>query len=72
MAPDGERKGIMKECIMVVDFGTSNARTNLVNIKDGKIEAGFSKPVFYNSPRRISMRYRQMITGWRLLRLLGK
>ena len=52
MAPAGERKGIMKECIMVVDFGTSNARTNLVNIKDGKIEAGFSKPVFYNSPQK--------------------
>ena len=41
----------MKECIMVVDFGTSNARTNLVDITDGSIVTGHSKQVFYHSPK---------------------
>lgn len=42
----------MKECMLVVDFGTSNARTNLVDISDGTILKGYSKQVFYYSPQQ--------------------
>ncbi len=41
----------MKECIMVVDFGTSNARTNLIDLENGDIITGVSEPVLYDSPR---------------------
>lgn len=41
----------MKECIMVIDFGTSNVRTNLIDIGDGATIAGYSRQVFYKSPK---------------------
>ena len=41
----------MKECIMVVDFGTSNARTNLIDLENGDVITGVSEPVLYDSPR---------------------
>lgn len=37
------------ECIMVIDFGTSNVRTNLINIESGEVLFGYSKPVFYSN-----------------------
>lgn len=40
------------ECMLVVDFGTSNARTNLIDINTGKIVLGKSKPVSYFSPKK--------------------
>lgn len=40
------------ECMLVVDFGTSNARTNLVDIDTGRIVQGKSKPVNYFSPQK--------------------
>lgn len=40
------------ECMLVVDFGTSNARTNLIDINTGEIVLGKSKPVSYFSPKK--------------------
>lgn len=40
---------MVTKCIMVVDFGTSNVRTNLVSIEDGRILLGYSEPIAYTN-----------------------